>query len=209
MSIPATVIYFVGYDQMKIYFIENVNDYFKPFAPVLVGALSRTIAAATISPLELYRTRLQSKPGMTHKLVYKGIISMVKSNEISSLWRGLYPTLYRDVPFSAIYWFNYEWIKALILDHYPKHDFTASFFSGAMAGSVAAAATTPFDVAKTRRQIEKGSHKLSVMKQVLIIYKEEGIKGMFSGLSARVLKVSPACAIMISSYEFGKRYFSN
>ena len=24
------------------------------------------------------------------------------------LWRGLLPTLWRDIPFSMVYWFNYE-----------------------------------------------------------------------------------------------------
>ena len=30
---------------------------------------------------------------------------------------------------------------------------------------------------------------------------------VFSGFLPRVIKVAPACAIMISSYEFGKAFF--
>ena len=33
----------------------------------------------------------------------------------------------------------------------------------------------------------------------------EGIAGLWRGNQARMLKVAPGCAIMISSYEFGKR----
>ena len=36
------------------------------------------------------------------KKVMKGIQTMVKINGFSSLWRGLEPTLYRDVPFSGM-----------------------------------------------------------------------------------------------------------
>ena len=36
------------------------------------------------------------------------------------------------------------------------------------------------------------------------IFREEGVKGLFRGWAARCLKVAPACAIMISSYEVGK-----
>ena len=36
------------------------------------------------------------------KEVMKGVHKMAKTNGVSSLWRGLEPTLYRDVPFSGM-----------------------------------------------------------------------------------------------------------
>ena len=38
------------------------------------------------------------------------------------------------------------------------------------------------------------------------IFKEEGASGLFRGWAARCLKIAPACAIMISSYEVGKKW---
>jgi hypothetical protein len=40
------------------------------------------------------------------------------------------------------------------------------------------------------------------------IAQEEGIVGLWKGNVTRILKVAPACAIMISCYEFGKRIFT-
>ena len=37
------------------------------------------------------------------------------------------------------------------------------------------------------------------------IFRTEGLPGLFKGWAARTLKVAPACAIMISSYEVGKK----
>ena len=37
---------------------------------------------------------------------------------------------------------------------------------------------------------------------------DQGGRALFSGLTPRLLKVAPACAIMISSYEFCKEFFS-
>ena len=39
------------------------------------------------------------------------------------------------------------------------------------------------------------------------IVREDGAKGLFRGFTARIMKVTPACAIMIGSYEAGKRAF--
>ena len=35
------------------------------------------------------------------------------------------------------------------------------------------------------------------------------MKGLFTGLTPRIVKVAPACAIMISTFEYGKRFFQN
>ncbi|KAG9476543.1 hypothetical protein GDO78_003209 [Eleutherodactylus coqui] len=41
------------------------------------------------------------------------------------------------------------------------------------------------------------------------IVSENGFRGLFVGLSPRLIKIAPACAIMISTYEFGKSFFRN
>lgn len=38
---------------------------------------------------------------------------------------------------------------------------------------------------------------------------KDGAFGFFRGVVPRAVKVAPACAIMISSYEMGKHFFSN
>lgn len=44
-----------------------------------------------------------------------------------------------------------------------------------------------------------------VLREIL---REEGVSGAFRGLTARIFKIAPACAIMIASYESGKRYLT-
>jgi len=45
---------------------------------------------------------------------------------------------------------------------------------------------------------------MSIMKR---IYRSDGIGGLFTGYVPRIVKVAPACAIMISTYEYGKSFF--
>lgn len=39
------------------------------------------------------------------------------------------------------------------------------------------------------------------------IYKSSGFRGLFAGVTPRIIKIAPACAIMISSFEYGKSFF--
>lgn len=62
---------------------------------------------------------------------------LVKQDGVTGLWKGLYSTLLRDVPFSAIYWMNYETIKSFFMGGSGGHpSFSFSFLAGALSGSV-------------------------------------------------------------------------
>ena len=39
------------------------------------------------------------------------------------------------------------------------------------------------------------------------IFKDEGLSGLWRGNTTLMVKVAPACAVMISCYEFGKKVF--
>ncbi|XP_025084519.1 solute carrier family 25 member 40-like isoform X2 [Pomacea canaliculata] len=215
MAVPATVVYFTSYEQLKALFAydeKNLQDWWKPMAS---GATARVWAATVISPLELVRTKMQSEQ-LTYKEVDKAVRTTIKSDGIISLWKGLGPTLLRDVPFSALYWLAYETAKSEVLRKHGKElSFGESFVIGGSAGAVASVVTLPFDVIKTHRQIEVGQeiflksskHSSSTWKLIRKLYITEGFQALFAGLVPRIIKVAPACAIMISTYEYFKQLF--
>lgn len=258
MAIPANVIYFAGYDWLRLSpsspIAKTMNDM---YAPLVAGSVARVTAASVISPVEMFRTRLQatSGSGTSHfKDTLTGLRDMVKAQGYTSLWRGLTLTMWRDVPFSGLYWWGYEAVRNKLTDAREEargrrlsreglepelihnkqarrrsqsredhtNTFVDSFIAGATSGAVAALVTTPFDVGKTRQQVYRHDvapdakkapipiHDLppeqrSMPRFLYHIFKQEGIKGLFKGGAARCLKVAPACAIMISSYEIGKK----
>ncbi|KAL1922505.1 uncharacterized protein VTP21DRAFT_10044 [Calcarisporiella thermophila] len=218
MAVPSTVIYYAGYDAFKerLRLKSRHSQFLQEYSPLIAGGTSRALAVTLISPLELLRTRLQAEHG-GYRAVLDGIIKMVRTRGSRSLWDGLSATLWRDVPFSAIYWLGYERVKAHILSRLTKEKVDTrvkvlvSFFAGAISGSLAAIVTTPFDTVKTLRQIKSkdqfssSTRMIYVMRQVI---RERGIGGLMTGAIPRVLKITPSCAIMISSYEFGKTFFS-
>ncbi|XP_034553271.1 solute carrier family 25 member 40 [Notolabrus celidotus] len=216
MAVPATVIYFTCYDQLCAALRLRMGNYSQE-APLVAGAIARVGSATVISPLELIRTKMQSQK-QSYRELTACIRSAVETEGWLSLWRGLGPTLLRDVPFSAMYWYNYEQSKRWLCERYNTREatFTITFLSGALSGSIASIITLPFDVVKTRRQVELGelqaknlSHEVSsstfsVMSRIVA---QDGVSGLFAGFLPRLIKVAPACAIMISTYEFGKAFF--
>lgn len=72
LAIPATVLYFVAYEQIrtkvKDFHSKRIGKTEQPFwIPLLAGASARVLSASVVSPLELIRTKMQSK-----KLTYFG-----------------------------------------------------------------------------------------------------------------------------------------
>nr|XP_033787122.1 solute carrier family 25 member 40 isoform X1 [Geotrypetes seraphini]XP_033787123.1 solute carrier family 25 member 40 isoform X1 [Geotrypetes seraphini]XP_033787124.1 solute carrier family 25 member 40 isoform X1 [Geotrypetes seraphini]XP_033787125.1 solute carrier family 25 member 40 isoform X1 [Geotrypetes seraphini]XP_033787126.1 solute carrier family 25 member 40 isoform X1 [Geotrypetes seraphini]XP_033787128.1 solute carrier family 25 member 40 isoform X1 [Geotrypetes seraphini]XP_03 len=216
MAVPATAIYFTSFDQLRDILTHKLGINMGS-ASLLAGALARLGAVTVISPLELIRTKIQFRP-LSYKELRLCISSSVAKDGWLSLWRGWSATVIRDVPFSALYWYNYElgkqWLHQLYGTQEPT--FGICFTAGAVSGSISAVVTLPFDVVKTRRQIEIGENEAfnisqkrssSTWRAINRIILEDGFRGLFAGLIPRLIKVAPACAIMISSYEYGKAFF--
>jgi len=252
MALPGNVIYFTGYEWLRFNPMSPIHRTTKDeFAPLVAGAVARVLAATAVSPIELFRTRLQASEGGSAgghvQKTLEGIRRMVSTNGYRSLFLGLNLTLARDVPFSGMYWWGYEMIRGRLTDMRERRrgrpyerdgsrgrarrrsqskethtdTFVDSFAAGALSGGFASVATMPFDVGKTRTQVFRDSagnvsagavkgaapEERSMGRLLWHIFKTEGVPGLFKGWIPRTLKVAPACAIMISSYEIGKRTF--
>lgn len=245
MAVPANVIYFAGYDWLRTSQASPINGRVSDnYAPLAAGSVARILAAIVVSPIEMLRTRMQASHSADTgvlRATLSGLNDMVQTDGYRSLWRGLTLTLWRDVPFSALYWWAYEYGRERlheVRERSQPHDpalgrprsrsrseqshrdvLLDSFLAGATSGAIAALVTTPFDVGKTRQQVVRhdpkakpGSIRIedrAMPRFLWHIFRTEGTAGLFKGWAARCLKVAPACAIMISSYEIGKKMASN
>lgn len=162
MSVPGQVVYMVGYDWGRRTAFEKAPNWayttsptdtpnapphlkatYLTIVPLLAGSLSRTVVACLTSPLELVRTRLQSSSSSSTTL--SSIYTSLRAEGLASAWRGLPPTLWRDVPFSGIYWAGYEGIKRSLTGGKGMgeqggmgvwEEFGVAFVSGAGSGMV-------------------------------------------------------------------------
>eukprot|EP01063_Lacrimia_lanifica_P022665 TRINITY_DN30197_c0_g1_i1.p1 TRINITY_DN30197_c0_g1~~TRINITY_DN30197_c0_g1_i1.p1 ORF type:complete len:364 (+),score=84.52 TRINITY_DN30197_c0_g1_i1:64-1155(+) len=214
MSVPNNVLYFAAYEHLRDRLQADgsvLPDAYRPLAPVVAGSSARCITTAVTSPIENVRTRVQA--GVT----LANVRASVAEAGVLTLWKGAVPTLWRDVPFSAIYWFMYERVKRQLDTQNPSGSRSIglnAFAAGAAAGSVAAVATMPFDVVKTRVQVESSSTAASsarpaLLPSLLSQARQEGVASLFTGIVPRILRTGPSCAIMIGAYETTKLYLND
>lgn len=228
LAVPTVGIYLPCYDIFRNKLEEFTAQHapsLTPYAPLLAGSLARSLACTSCYPIELARTRMQAfkdmnkKPAGVWKTLFE-VIANVRSTTSTNfglqsyrvLWSGLGAQLARDVPFSAICWSTLEPVRRRLLC--PLGDeanavgvLGANFSAGFVAGSIAAAATCPLDVAKTRRQIEMDPARALTMttRQTLLeIWRDGGLKGLFTGVGPRVGRAGPSVGIVVSFYEVVK-----
>jgi len=73
---------------------------------------------------------------------------------------------------------------------------------GSLSGAVAAAATTPLDVLKTRLMLAK--QKESALRILRAIVREEGAGALFKGIGPRVIWISVGGAIFLGAWDLAK-----
>lgn len=234
MTVPNTAITLTLYDELihRVQ-VESINQS-SSATTLLVGSLSRCIASTVTLPLELIRTRQASymsinggmagsaPPGLIEDLRH-----LTKTSGVGGLYKGLSVTLLRDSSFSGIYFLCLEWFRAQLrefdgigdgnyyLDQVPPSvTITHNLLSGAGAATVATLLTGPLDTAKTRKQMISNGRSnpyknLNIYNLIHVIFKKEGISGLWKGNKARCTKVVPASAIMIACYEVGKDIMRN
>lgn len=129
---------------------------------------------------------------------------------ITAFYRSFTTQLTMNIPFQVLHFVSYEFLQEL-LNPARQYDPKSHVISGALAGAVAASATTPFDVAKTLlntwqqdKSISRDKKIHGVTKAFKKIFEVKGLRGYFRGVSARVIYQMPSTAICWSVYEFFK-----
>ena len=111
MQVPGTVLYFTAYEAARNAVAARSPSSLQEYAPLLAGGGARLVTSTVVSPLELMRTRMQAEQALLRQGMLGGALALVRREGVAALWKGLAPTLWRDVPFSMLYWLGYEKLK--------------------------------------------------------------------------------------------------
>ncbi|XP_059488807.1 mitoferrin-1 [Neocloeon triangulifer] len=197
---PAHALYFSCYEYSKdklCRLVPSASD----FAPGVAGALAALLHDGVMNPAEVVKQRLQMY-GSPYKTSLECVRRVYRAEGMGAFYRSYTTQLTMNVPFQSIHFMTYELMQKYTNktgNYNPK----AHMVSGAMAGAIAAAATTPLDVCKTLLNTQE-SAVTGLVAAARTIYRLNGLGGFFKGLRARVLYQMPSTAICWSTYEFFK-----
>lgn len=195
---PAHAIYFASYEYLRDVFGKNQPLY---LAVGISGAIATILHDLITNPAEVIKQRMQMANSP-----YKSIIDCTRRtyrNEgFAAFYKSYTTQLTMNIPFQIVHFVTYEFCRNF-MNPEGKYNPKAHLLSGALAGGVAAAATTPLDVCKTLLNTQE--QKVTGMANAFrAVYKIGGIRGFFRGIKARILYQMPSNAICWSVYELFK-----
>ncbi|KAI1717301.1 mitochondrial carrier protein domain-containing protein [Ditylenchus destructor] len=175
---------------------------------MIAGGFAGFCQVIITTPMELLKIQLQQGSGKKQSAL-KIATQLFREKGIAGLYRGIRPTIARDVTFSVIYFPLFAQLDSL---GPRKNDgsgdavFYASFLSGIIAGAAGSFSVTPLDVIKTRIQLIGGNptEKYKGVTDAFIkILKHEGPKALFKGAACRMMVMAPLFGIAQTVYYVG------
>ncbi|XP_006028764.2 mitoferrin-1 isoform X1 [Alligator sinensis] len=213
---PAHAMYFACYEKMK----RTLSDIIQQggnshLANGIAGSMATLLHDAVMNPAEVVKQRMQMY-NSPYKSVLDCIRTVHRTEGFGAFYRSYTTQLTMNVPFQAIHFIVYEITQEKIN---PRREYNprSHILSGAIAGAVAAAATTPLDVCKTLLNTQENmalsslnisGHLSGMVNAFRTVYQLGGIPAYFRGVQARVIYQMPSTAIAWSVYEFFKYFIT-
>ncbi|ELR03503.1 hypothetical protein GMDG_01254, partial [Pseudogymnoascus destructans 20631-21] len=225
--VPASAVKFYTYGSSK-QMLSRLNGDREAVWIHMVAAACSGIATSTITnPIWLVKTRLQLDklaaegagcvPHQRYRNSIDCVMQIMRHEGVKGFYRGLTAS-YLGVAESTLHWVLYEQAKILIrlreerlvmkgetsdCDGLVKWVYQASAAGGTKL--FAAIAAYPHEVVRTRLRAaptHNGLQKYTGLYQCFcLVWKEEGLAALYGGLTAHVLRVVPATAIVFGVYE--------
>ena len=200
-NVPGTALYFALLSHLRKAFAGKHVD--PSMANLVSGSLARVSVGFAMMPVTVLKVRLESTlyncPKLT--LIAKDIFAR---EGLSGFFRGFGATAFRDAPHAGIYVVFYERLRGQLSSSLLNPLFV-NITSGLLAGFAATAVTHPFDLLKTRVQLDPARYP-NFLRALLTVSREEGLRGFASGFATRVTRKTLGSAITWTVYEEFSRH---
>ncbi|KAL8280852.1 hypothetical protein RQP46_006856 [Phenoliferia psychrophenolica] len=229
-SAPGASAFFTSYEVLKqrlpVWIPYLGTESGAPFLHMMAASGGEVAACMIRVPTEVVKQRSQTgKKGSggswtVAKAVWTG-------EGLRGFYRGFATTVAREIPFTCLQFPMYERFKLILARRRTSsrdvRDLPAveAAACGSVAGGIAAAVTTPLDVCKTRIMLSSRAppstsatpsvpgpkvYPTSFPRTMAIIYREEGLRALWSGVVPRVMWISLGGFVFLGVYEGSKQF---
>nr|POF24985.1 s-adenosylmethionine carrier 1, chloroplastic/mitochondrial [Quercus suber] len=196
-SAPISALYTFTYESVKGALLPLFPKEYYSIAHCMAGGCASVATSFIFTPSE--RIKQQMQVSSHYQNCWNAFVGIIGKGGLRSLYAGWGAVLCRNVPHSVIKFYTYESLKGVMMSSMQSSaqlSTLQTLVCGGLAGSTAALFTTPFDVVKTRLQTQipgSMSQYGSVFHALREIGKNEGLQGLYRGLTPRLDKQNFVC----------------
>ncbi|KAF7717605.1 Mitochondrial carrier protein [Penicillium ucsense] len=220
--IPKMAIRFTSYESYKGALADKETGNVTSKATFLAGlAAGVTEAVAVVNPMEVVKIRLQAQhhsladPLDTPKYrsAPHALFTIIREEGFSVLYRGVSLTALRQGTNQAANFTAYTELKAALQRYQPEYANAQlpsyqTTLIGLISGAVGPFSNAPIDTIKTRLQKTRAEPGQSAINRIMVIakdmFKTEGTRAFYKGITPRVMRVAPGQAVTFTVYEYIK-----
>ncbi|EGD81017.1 hypothetical protein PTSG_10960 [Salpingoeca rosetta] len=213
----------VGAGQVYITSYEGLKDQLQPFISsefsrnLLGGGLASMVSQTIVVPVNVVSQRLMvhgqsiTMGERMEPLTARALVRQIYSSQgLRGFMKGYWASVAAFGPSSGLWWASYgvirRWQSGTEAVRQGTYTIALQALAGAMAGAITAVTTNPLDVVRARLQVEgRAGDKRGWATIFGELWKEEGVRGLFKGVSARVFYMGFNSLLMITTYETVKR----
>ncbi|EGF79105.1 hypothetical protein BATDEDRAFT_90092 [Batrachochytrium dendrobatidis JAM81] len=207
---PKRAIKFGANDGYRQLFMHHFGCKESQGLSVLTGVSAGITEAFIVTTPELIKIRMQDKGNAGKYKSSADVVSKILKEEGAlTFGRGLEASMWRHGTWNG----GYFGVITLIRSNLPKAEskegiLLNNFIAGAFGGTVGTMINTPFDVAKTRIQIQMTTPlKYNwTLPAIATIAKEEGVGALYKGFMPKVLRLGPGGGILLVVFDFVSGY---
>ena len=189
----------------------KTNDIITNFISSAAGI---TVQSIVTNPIYLISTRFEAVGMNKYKNVFDAVKKILEEEGIKGFTKGLKPLLIKEIPshslFYVLYELNNKWIKKCGI--IPKN--LGFSLSSMITSIIVSILDNPFDLIRTRTQFhfisKNDEHRYpKVFEGIRYIYKNEGLKGLESGVHPRIIRKLFCSTALWTIYEILKNNENN
>ncbi|KAK0483750.1 mitochondrial carrier domain-containing protein [Armillaria novae-zelandiae] len=175
-----------------------------------------TEAVSVVTPMEVVKIRLQAQqhsladPLETprYRNAAHAVYTIVREEGFSALYRGVSLTALRQATNQGANFTVYQELKKAVQNWQPDLPELPSYqhmIIGLISGAAGPMSNAPIDTIKTRLQKSTAVPGQSAFRRIYGIaedmWKAEGVRSFYKGITPRILRVAPGQAIVFAVYE--------